>query len=165
MARSDAWKMFLWTFQDFDFWKMRRVWKSLVFIVFLTMKLDPVLWKCSYGPWDHFRCSAKSVIWLVFYQSDSICFKNTWFSRLLYICKVPSCPRGKRLLFLWDYHVGKAFISLTWQHLATLTGWQGCSSPGFWPACGLAGWLPWEAAAFVAAWTCSTAAPAQRPQD
>jgi len=34
MAGSDAWNMFLWTFQDFDFWKMmhdpqNRAWHSL----------------------------------------------------------------------------------------------------------------------------------------
>jgi len=59
--------------------------RSFVFIVFFTIILDLVSWKCSYGPWDHFRFSAKSVIVLDFYKSDSTCFKNISFSRLLYI--------------------------------------------------------------------------------
>ena len=29
---------------------------------FLTNCLDLVLWKCSYGPWDHFMFSAKKLI-------------------------------------------------------------------------------------------------------
>ena len=30
----------------------------------VTNFLDPVLWKCSYGPWDHFMFSAKNSILL-----------------------------------------------------------------------------------------------------
>ena len=62
MAGSDAWNMFLWTFQDVDFPDNWTFSKIISFIRFLTNLMDLVLWKCSYGPWDHFRFSAKSVI-------------------------------------------------------------------------------------------------------
>ena len=58
--------------------------------LFLTNSRDLVLWKCSYGPWDHFMVSAKKWIRLVFYQSDSTFLRKTWFSSWLARCKVPS---------------------------------------------------------------------------
>ena len=112
MAGSDAWKMFLWTFQDVDVFLNMHLGKSSVFILFLTMILDPVLWKCSYGPWDHFRFSAKSVIWLVFYQSDSIFSRKPGFPDYCIFAKFHHAQGGKgfyffeitmweKLLFLW----------------------------------------------------------------
>ena len=63
------------------FWKTN----TLIAIVFLTIILDLVLWKRSYGPWDHFTFSANNQIWLVFYQSDSTFKKNVCFHIIVYL--------------------------------------------------------------------------------
>ena len=55
---------------------------------FLTDLLDLVLWKCSYGPWDHFRFSAKSVIWLDFYQPDSTFSRECGFPEYCIFAKL-----------------------------------------------------------------------------
>ena len=73
---------------------------------------EPVLWKCSYGPWDHFMFSVKSWIWLVFYQSDPALLGKHRFPFWLSICKDPSSWfSGKKALICWR----KALIS-----------WEGC---------------------------------------
>ena len=35
--------------------KIRHRWQSLVFMLVLANLIDPILWKCSCGPWDHIR--------------------------------------------------------------------------------------------------------------
>jgi len=54
--------------------------QTLVFTVFLAMILELVLWKRSYGPWDHCSFSANSVMQLVFYRSDSACSRKYGFT-------------------------------------------------------------------------------------
>ena len=73
---------------------------------FLTNCLDLVLWKCSYGPWDHFMFSAEKWIRLVCYQSDLIFLRKTWFSSWLARCKVPSWAMWQKAFIIWR----KAFI-------------------------------------------------------
>ena len=67
---------------------------------------DLVLWRCSYGPWDHFTFPAKKWIRLVFYQSDSTFLRKTWFSSWLARCKVPSWAMSQKA-FIFSR---KAFI-------------------------------------------------------
>ena len=67
---------------------------------FLTNCLEPVLWKCSYGPWDHFMFSAKNVIWLGFCKWESTCLRK------------PSFPDDHVFAKLHHANGGDNFISL-----------------------------------------------------
>ena len=48
--------------------------KLLVYVL-----INLLLWKCSYGPWEHFRFSWKSWIWLVNISQISVFSENTVF--------------------------------------------------------------------------------------
>ena len=91
------------------------IWRLVSNLPSVTNFGDLVLWKCSYGPWDHFMFSAKKWIWLVFYQSDSTFLRKTCFSSWLARCKVPSCAMwqkafiiSRKAFIIWR----KAFIFL-----------------------------------------------------
>jgi len=106
------------------------------FRIFLTMFLEPVLWKGSYGPWDRSRSLGTIVIWLMFCKSEYTFVRK------------PSFP---------DYHVfakfhhaqgGKAFICLrfpfrTWLPVPRARG-TGIHRGDDWRETqGLWGWICW----------------------
>ena len=128
MAGSDPWNMFLCTFQDVGVWKIWHVWKKTsVYIVFLTMILDLVLWICSYGPWDHFRFSVKSSIWLDFYQSDATCPRKYGFPDDCIFAKFHhaqgvSQPCARHLCSIWKP------LGIIWKHLGAIWGHGGICS-------------------------------------
>ena len=80
--------------------------------LFSTNSRDLVLWKCSYGPWDHFMFSANTSILLAKrYKTKT---KNPRL-QLMYRCKVPSCGTwqkaftcSRKAFIFWR----KAFIFL-----------------------------------------------------
>ena len=61
-----------------------------------------VLWKWSYGPWDHFMVSVKKWIRLGFYQSDSTFWRKAWFSSWLARCKVPSWGAWQKAFIFFE---------------------------------------------------------------
>ena len=75
------------------------IWRLVSNLPSVTNFGDLVLWKCSYGPWDHFTFPAKKWIRLVFYQSDS----NVWGKHDFQVdwldAKFHHGELGKRLLF------------------------------------------------------------------
>ena len=121
--------MFLRIFKDSNFpQQIWHFWKSELFTLFLTRILDPVLWKCSYGPWDHFRLSAKThIIWLVFDTSDSSFLRNPRFCFCSDYCtfaKFHHAQGGKGFYFL-------GFPFRTWRPIPRprRTGNHDCPSP------------------------------------
>jgi len=76
--------MFLWTFQDFDFRKSDIVETNhKLFVVFLTIILDLVLWKRSYGQFDLMFTSQiplfqeSTVLQIIVYLQSSIMSKGS----------------------------------------------------------------------------------------
>ena len=72
--------------------------------LFLTNLRDLILWKCSYGPWDHFMFSARNLIWLGFTSQSPVEHRSLvyWLDGKFYH---QQC--GQRLLF---FREGRSFF-------------------------------------------------------
>ena len=89
--------------------------------------LKLVLWKCSYGPCDHFMFSAKSGIRLVFTTQNPLFEENTDFRFHCLFAKIHHAQGGKGFYF-WGFPFGKGsyFLEIPilriWVHVGQV-GW------------------------------------------
>ena len=79
--------------------------------LFLTEFWKPALWKCSYGPWDHFKFSVTSWFRLCFYQSDPVFSRKQQFSDYCIFAEFHNLQVGRRLaLEEWIHVDGSAYM-------------------------------------------------------
>ena len=65
--------------RNYDFQETVFFRKSCFFLLLVYILMHLLLWKCSYGPWDHFMCSWKTKFWPIKISQISVFCENQAF--------------------------------------------------------------------------------------